>query len=86
MTPINTKLTSIDEVIVLRKAKRLASNVRAEFSTAEGRKRARAKYEKFLLDSPLQLECFRRFVWHLNELFPEREEDAEDVVLSRGYF
>jgi Bpu10I restriction endonuclease len=86
MTPINTKLTSIDEVIVLRKTKRLASNVRAEFSTADGRKRARTKYEKFLLDSPLQLECFRRFIWHLNELFPEREEDTEDVVLSRGYF
>jgi hypothetical protein len=33
MTPITTKLTSIDEVIVLRKAKRLASNIRAEFST-----------------------------------------------------
>jgi hypothetical protein len=33
MTPITTKLTSIDEVIVLRKAKRLVSNVRAQFST-----------------------------------------------------
>lgn len=86
MTPINTKLTSIDEVIVLRKAKRLASNVRAEFSTANGRKHARAKYENFLLNNPLQLECFKRFVWHLNELFPEKEEDSEDVVLSRGYF
>ncbi len=86
MTPINTKLTSIDEVIVLRKAKRLASNVREGFSTAEGRKRVRAQYEKFLLENPLQLECFKRFVWHLNELFPEKEEDAEDVVLSRGYF
>ena len=41
MTPITTKLTSIDEVIVLRKAKRLASNVRAEFSTVAGRQRAR---------------------------------------------
>jgi hypothetical protein len=86
MTPINTKLTSIDEVIVLRKAKRLASNVRAEFSTAEGRKKARTQYVKFLDDNPLQLECFQRFVWHLNELFPEKEEDAEDVVLGRGYF
>jgi len=86
MTPINTKLTSIDEVIVLRKAKRLASNVRADFSTSEGRVRARAEYEKFLNQNPLHIECFERFLWHLNELFPEKEEDAEDIVLGRGYF
>ncbi|MEJ0010173.1 MAG: Bpu10I family restriction endonuclease [Alphaproteobacteria bacterium] len=86
MTPITTKLTSIDEVIVLRKAKRLASNVRSEFSTGNGRKQARKSYEKFLQENPLRPECFERFVWHLNECFPEKEEDAEDVVLGRGYF
>jgi len=86
MTPITTKLTSIDEVIVLRKAKRLASNVRAEFSTGNGRKQTRQVYEKFLLNNPLQLECFERFLSHLNECFPEKEADAEDVVLGRGYF
>jgi hypothetical protein len=86
MTPITTKLTSIDEVIVLRKAKRLASNVRANFSTADGRKAARKAYEDFLNKNPLRIECFNRFIWHLNECFPEKEEDAEDVVLGRGYF
>lgn len=86
MTPINTKLTSIDEVIVLRKAKRLGSNVRAEFSTVEGRRRARSAYVEFLDNNPLQIDCFRRFVWHLNELFPEKEEDPDDIVLGRGYF
>jgi hypothetical protein len=86
MTPITTKLTSIDEVIVLRKAKRLASNVRAEFSTVRGRQNARRAYAEFLRNSPLNTECFERFVFHLNECFPERVEDAEDVVLGRGYF
>jgi hypothetical protein len=86
MTPITTKLTSIDEVIVLRKAKRLASNVRAEFSTVAGRKKARDEYEAFLGKYPLQRDCFKRFIWHLTECFPEKEEDAEDVVLGRGYF
>lgn len=86
MTPITTKLTSIDEVIVLRRAKRLGSNVRANFATAGGRKQSRADYESFLADHPFSLECFARFVWHLNEAFPEKEEDAEDVVLGRGYF
>jgi hypothetical protein len=75
-----------DEVIVLRKAKRLGSNVRSEFSTAAGRRNARASYVSFLDTNPLRVECFERFVWHLAECFPEKEEDAEDVVLGRGYF
>ena len=86
MTPITTKLTSIDEVIVLRKAKRLAANIRAEFSTAAGRRGARTLYVKHLDDNPLRLECFERFIYHLNECFPAKEEDTEDVVLGRGYF
>ena len=86
MTPITTKLTSIDEVIVLRKAKRLASNVRAEFSTASGRKRARPTYVAHLQRNAIKVECFQRFIWHLNECFPENAEAEEDVVLGRGYF
>ncbi len=86
MTPITTKLTAIDEVIVLRKAKRLASNIRADFSTSEGRKAARQTYDAFLKKNPLKEDSFERFIWHLNECFPEKEEDAEDVVLERGYF
>ena len=86
MTPITTKLTSIDEVIVLRKAKRLASEIRAEFSSAAGRRNARSTYQEFLLRHPLRIECFDRFIWHLNECFPEKQEDSEDVVLDRGYF
>jgi Bpu10I restriction endonuclease len=86
MTPITTKLTSIDEVIVLRRAKRLASNIRAEFSTAQGRRKARRIFEAYLMKHPLQRDCFERFIWHLNECFPQTEEDAEDVVLGRGYF
>lgn len=86
MTPINTKLTAIDEVIVLRRAKRLASNLRATFSTAAGRQASRAWYEQFLNDHPLGLTGFSRFIWHLNECFPATEHDAEDIVLGRGYF
>lgn len=86
MTPITTKLTSIDEVIVLRKAKRLSSNVRSEFSTVKGRRNAKKAYEQFLDKNPIEIDCVNRFIWHLNECFPEKEEDAEDVVLGRGYF
>lgn len=86
MTPINTKLTAMDEVIVLRKSKRLGSNVRSNFSTHQGRLDSRATYEQFLDQHPLALEGFQRFVWHLRECFPSEEHDAEDVILHRGYF
>lgn len=86
MTPITTKLTSIDEVIVLRKAKRLASNVRDNFRTAAGRRQNRDTYANFLHSNPLHLTSFQRFIYHLNECFPEQEDDTLDVVLGRGYF
>ena len=86
MKPINTKLTPIDEVIVLRKSKRLASNVRENFSTSVGRRKARAKYVEHLDKAAMKVECFARFVSHLNECFPTERADQEDVVLGRGYF
>lgn len=86
MSPINTKLTATDEVIVLRRAKRLGSNVRAEFSTAKGRDERREWYSDYLNKNPLSFDGFKRLIWHLNECFPAKEHDAEDVVLGRGYF
>lgn len=86
MTPINTKLTAMDEVIVLRCAKRIASNQRSEFSTAAGRQEKSQWYSDYLDKHPLSLEGFKRLIWHLNECFPAEEHDSEDIVLERGYF
>lgn len=86
MTPINTKLTAMDEVIVLRRAKRLGSNQRSNFSTAEGRCEKRQWYSDFLDSYPLSFEGFKRLIWHPNECFPAEEHDSEDIVLERGYF
>ena len=86
MTPVNTKLTAMDEVIVLRRTKRLTSNRRSTFSTARGRTEARDWYREFLDLHPLSFEGFQRLVWHLNECFPVVGYDAEDNVLERGYF
>ena len=41
MTPISTAVTAIEEVIVLRKARRMSANVRSRFSTAKGRRENR---------------------------------------------
>lgn len=85
MTPISTRLTAIDEVVVLRKAKRLPSNVRTHFANAQGRRSARGSLADFLKASPLSLDCFLRVVEHLRECFPI-EDVSERSVLDRGYF
>lgn len=86
MTPINTKLTAIDEVIVLRKSKRLGSQMRSVFSSSVGREQNRQMFEKFLDEHPLSIDGFRRFVSHLNECFPTEVHSRQEEVLGRGYF
>jgi len=86
MTPINTKLTAIDEVIILRRAKRLSSNVRSEFSTYQGRQNNREAYENYLDQHPLSIHSFNRLIMHLRETFPENITGDVNEILNRGYF
>lgn len=85
MTPISTKSTDITEVIILRKAKRMNSNIRSAFSTAAGRKAKRAGYVTFLQKNPLQLEMFQRLLRHIKGLL-KSEVPPEQDVLNKGYF
>ena len=85
MTPVSTAATDVDEVIILRKSKRLGSNVRANFGSAKGRKDYRAKYIKRLTDNPLRVEMFQRFLGHVRGLL-QSEAPVESDVLSKGYF
>jgi hypothetical protein len=85
MTPVSTAATDIDEVIILRKQKRLASNVRSSFGSFEGRKKGREKFLNFLQANPFRPEMFSRFVSHIAGIMAPREP-REDDVLNRGYF
>lgn len=85
MTPLSTAPTDIDEVIILRKAKRLSSNVRSRFSTAAGRRAQRARYVEFLQANPISAEMIGRFVEHIRDLMLN-EAPVEDDVLRTGYF
>lgn len=85
MTPQSTAPTDIDEVIILRKQKRMSSNTRAMFGTYAGRKAGRDKYLKFLQENPFNPEMFLRFVNHITGLFGV-EEPEENMVLKQGYF
>ncbi len=83
MTPISTTNTAIDEILILRRAKRISSNVRSAFSTAEGRRRNRSSYAAYLTEQPLDPEPFSRYISHIRRLI---SDDTEETVLARGFF
>jgi hypothetical protein len=85
MTPVSTAATDVDEVIILRKSKRLGSNVRGNFGSARGRREYRTRYIRHLTDNPLQVEMFQRFLGHVVGLL-QSESPVERDVLSAGYF
>ncbi|MDO8682154.1 MAG: Bpu10I family restriction endonuclease [Armatimonadota bacterium] len=85
MTPVSTAPTDIDEVIILRKAKRVNSNVRHAYSTFTGRQAGRQIYKKYLLDHPLSVDMFERFIEKISRLI-KNEDLIEDDVLELGYF
>jgi hypothetical protein len=85
MSPLSTAATEIDEVILLRKAKRINSNVRSAFATVAGRQKARADYVNHLKKYPLRTEMFGRFVAHVAKIL-RNEAPEEREVLDHGYF
>ncbi len=86
MPPIDTRVTSVDEVIILRKAKRLSSGIRAGFDTHSGRVRQLRTFQSHLDDHPLSVDSFARLVQKLRNAFPEVATPDEGAVLTRGYF
>jgi len=85
MTPLSTTGTDIDEVLVLRKAKRLNSNVRSRYGSAAGRSRERENYIQFLSQNPFCVEVFERLINHISRALRNEDPDEADV-LGRGYF
>ena len=85
MTPISTATTDIDEILIVRKAKRISSNVRKEFSTFAGRQAHRAWYIDYLKSNPYSADIFKRFVDHIFSQM-KNEDLIEESVLDLGYF
>jgi len=83
MTPISTSSTAIDEIIILRKAKRLSSNVRSEFNESSKRKEKRTLFKDFLTSNPFTESMFKRFLDHIEVVL---KNDDESEVLKNGYF
>lgn len=85
MPPISTAVTAIEEVIVLRKARRMSSNERAALSTVSGREAAREAFVSRLEECPLAVEAFIRLLDHVGRLLGGEAVD-EGEVLNRGWF
>jgi hypothetical protein len=85
MKPISTATTDIDEIMIMRKAKRINSNVRAKFSTFAGRQANREDYINYLTSYPYSINMFKRFIEHVLGLL-SNEELIEENVLDIGYF
>lgn len=85
MTPISTATTDIDEIMILRKAKRINSNIRKEFSTYTGRQARREWYVEYLQSHPYSVDVFKRFI---NHLFAQMKNETliEESVLEVGFF
>jgi len=84
MTPISTKNTPIDEVLILRH-KRISSDRRKSYSSFAGRQAGRDWYIRYLKDYPYNVNIFKRFTNHLRKLLSD-EEPNKTTVLEQGYF
>lgn len=84
MTPISTKATDLDEVIILR-GKRMSSDIRKKFAKSATRKAEREWYRNFLVSNPVREDSVLRFVAHIRELF-DATVPQEEEVLVKGYF
>ena len=85
MTPISTTPTDIDEVLLLRKAKRVGSHVRHHYATYQGRQQVREEYARYLNENPFSPEVFARLVSHIASVLTDTDPD-EGSVLNGGYF
>lgn len=85
MKPISSTTTPIDETLILRKAKRIGSNIRGSFSTFAGRQAAMSTYIQYLNEHPYRVDVFERFVDYVRRLLKVEVLD-EETVLERGYF
>lgn len=85
MTPVSITSTYIDDVLILRKAKRMSSNVRQEYRTALDRKAHRDEYLQFLDGSKYHADVFQRMIDKIQTMADDTNPTA-GKVLSRGHF
>ena len=85
MTPVSITSTHIDDVLIVRKAKRMSSNIRQEYRTAKERREHRDEYVRFLESSKYYADVFQRMIDKIQRVIDETDPELESV-LKKGYF
>ena len=85
MTPVSITSTHIDDVLIVRKTKRLSSTMRQKYRNAEERRRHRDEYVGFLASSRYYADVFERMVDKVQSVVDEGSP-VEDQVLQQGHF
>lgn len=85
MTPVSIISTQIDDVLVVRKAKRMSSNVRQEYRSAEARRKHRQAYVEFLESAKYYADVFQRMIDKIQSMVEETDPET-DKVLKQGHF
>jgi SAM-dependent methyltransferase len=85
MTPVSTVSTQIDDVLIVRKTKRMSANIRQEYRTPEERQLHRQDYVEFLDSSKYYPDVFQRMIDKIQALIDDTNPSMEHV-LEQGYF
>ena len=85
MTPVSITSTHIDDVLIVRKAKRMSSNIRQEYRNAKDRREHRDEYVRFLESSKYYADVFQRMIDKIQRVIDETDPELQ-TVLKKGYF
>ncbi|MCT7970200.1 Bpu10I family restriction endonuclease [Laspinema sp. D1] len=85
MTPVSITATQIDDVLIVRKSRRISANVRQEYKNPEARQRYRQAYADFLDASKYYPDVFQRMIDKIQTLIDDTSPGI-DRVLERGHF
>jgi Bpu10I restriction endonuclease len=85
MTPISIISTQIDDVLIVRKTKRMSSNIRQEYRTPKERQLYRQEYVDFLDSSKYYPDVFQRMIDKIQALIDDTSPSMANV-LDQGHF
>lgn len=85
MTPPSITSIHIDDVLLVRKVKRMSSNIRQEFRSAEDRRVNRGEYINFLETAKYHVDVFQRIIDNIQTMADDSDPTAKKV-LKRGFF
>ena len=85
MTPVSITATQIDDVLIVRKSRRISAHIRQEYKTPKSRMQYRQEYADFLDASKYYADVFQRMIDKIQTLVDDTAPGV-DQVLRRGHF